>query len=70
MNSEFKTLVAIALIAIVVSLGKAMFHMTSSDGQSAQMVRALTARISLSVALFVFMLIAWHFGLIEPHGLR
>ena len=59
----------LALIAIVVSLGKALFHMTSGPDQSGQVVRALTMRISLSVALFVFLFLAWHFGLIAPHNL-
>ncbi|HUA90077.1 MAG TPA: DUF2909 domain-containing protein [Steroidobacteraceae bacterium] len=70
MNSEFKTVIAFVLIGIVASLGKALFHMSSSPEQSAQMVRALTVRISLSIALFVFLLVAWYAGLIEPHGLR
>jgi len=69
MSSEFKTLVAIVLIGIVASLGKAMFHMTAGPDQSGAAVRALTARISLSIALFALLLLAWHFGLIEPHGL-
>jgi hypothetical protein len=32
-------------------------------------VRDLTIRIGLSVALFVLLMLAWHFGLIAPHGL-
>jgi hypothetical protein len=31
------------------------------------MVRALTVRISLSVALFILLLVGAHFGWIEPH---
>jgi len=69
MSSEFKTLVAIALIAIVASLGKALFHLSSGPEQSEKVVRALTVRIALSIALFVGLLIAWQFGLIEPHAL-
>ena len=34
------------------------------------MLRALTLRISLSVALFVLLMIAWRAGLITPHGLQ
>jgi len=33
------------------------------------MVRALTWRIGLSVALFVLLMLAWYFGLIAPHGI-
>jgi hypothetical protein len=32
------------------------------------MVRALTVRISLSVLLFVLLMLGWAAGLIEPHG--
>ena len=67
MSGEFKVLVVAVLLAIVASLGKALFHMSSSAEQSEQTVRALTVRISLSIALFVLLLGAWHFGLISPH---
>ena len=67
MNGDFKTIVAVALIAIAASLGKALFHMSSGPDESGQVVRALTVRISLSIALFAFLIIAWHFGLVEPH---
>jgi cytochrome bd-type quinol oxidase subunit 2 len=70
MSSEFKALVAVVLVAIVASLGKALFHMSSSPEQSEQTVRALTVRIGLSIALFLLLLGAWHFGLISPHDLH
>jgi hypothetical protein len=69
MSSEFKILVAVALLAIVASLFKALFHMSSGPEQSAETVRALTIRISLSIALFLILIGSWHFGLISPHGL-
>jgi len=56
------------LIAIVASLGSALFHLSRS-GDSAKLVRALTVRIGLSLALFVLLMLAWYFGLISPHGL-
>jgi cytochrome bd-type quinol oxidase subunit 2 len=68
--NEFKVVVALALMGIVASLGKALFHMSSGPDQSAEMARALTMRIGLSVALFVFLFLAWHFGLVEPHALQ
>jgi|HubBroStandDraft_5_1064220.scaffolds.fasta_scaffold10231_3 hypothetical protein len=68
MNSEFKLLVAFLFLGIVASLGKALFHMSSGSSDSGQMVGALTLRISLSVALFLLITIAWHLGLISPHA--
>ena len=65
---SFKTLVVIALLAILFSLGKALFHLTSGKGEPSKTVRALTWRISLSVALLLLMLFAAHQGWIAPHG--
>jgi hypothetical protein len=67
MNSEFKVLVALLFVGIVASLGKALFHMSSGSSDTGQMARALTMRISFSVALFLLVAIAWRFGLISPH---
>ncbi len=67
-----KVLIVLVLVAIVASLGKALFHMSSGgagEGHSAMMARALTVRIGLSVALFVLLMVAWHFGALAPHGL-
>ena len=65
-----KILIAVALIAVVVSLGQALFAMSSGPQNSARVVRALTVRISVSVALFIALMVAWRLGIIEPHGLR
>jgi hypothetical protein len=65
-----KILIAVGLIIVVFSLGQALFAMASGPENSGRVLRALTVRISVSVALFVALLIAWHFGLIEPHGYR
>jgi hypothetical protein len=64
-----KLLIIVVLIAIVVSLGSALFHLARGSGDSHKMVRALTWRIGLSVALFVLLLLAFRAGLITPHGL-
>ena len=58
------------LAAIVASLGMALYHLSTGRGDSNKMLRALTLRISLSVALFVLLMIAWRAGLITPHGLQ
>lgn len=63
-----KVLVVVLLGFIVASLGKAMFHMSSGPEDSAKTVRALTVRISLSVALFIVLFVAWYAGALTPHG--
>ena len=64
-----KVLIILTLIGIVVSLGQALFSMTSGPSDDKKMVQALTVRVSLSVALFVLLLIGWRLGLVTPHGL-
>lgn len=64
-----KFLIIICLIGIIISLGTGLFHMVNDKGESKRMVRALTVRISLSVALFILLWIAYANGLIEPHGI-
>lgn len=34
-----------------------------------RMARALTVRIAVSVAVFLAVLLAWHFGVLKPGGL-
>ncbi|MGC4029219.1 MAG: twin transmembrane helix small protein [Steroidobacteraceae bacterium] len=62
--------VVIALLAIIASLGSALFSLTRSQGNSRSMVRALTVRVVLSVGLFLLLLAAWRLGYIQPHGLQ
>jgi hypothetical protein len=58
------------LVAIIASLGSALFQLSRGTGDSQKMLRALTWRIGLSVALFLLLLLAWRMGLIRPHGLN
>jgi len=62
------------LIAIVASLGTALLHLSrggqGSEDESRKLLRALTVRISLSLALFALVMLAWYFGLLQPHDLR
>jgi len=65
----FRLIVVGLLIAILLSLGRALYLMTTGKGDSGKMVRALTWRISLSVGLLLLMLFAAHQGWIMPHGI-
>jgi hypothetical protein len=62
--------IILVLIAIIASLGSALLQLSRGQGDSQKMLRALTWRISLSVALFLLLLLAWRMGLIRPHGLQ
>ena len=68
---EFKYLVIVILVLILISLGKALFHLSSSKpGESGRMVKALGVRIALSVLLFVLLLLAYSQGWIQPQRVR
>jgi cytochrome bd-type quinol oxidase subunit 2 len=69
METLIRLLIIGVLVAIVASLGSALFQLSRKSGDSRKLARDLTVRIGLSVALFVLLMIAWHLGLIAPHGL-
>jgi len=62
-----KLIVILMLVAIVVSLGTALYQLARGTGDSRRMLRALTWRIVLSVLLFVLLLLAYCAGFIRPH---
>ena len=65
----FKYLVIGMLVLILVSLGKALFHMTSNEQEAGtKMVTALAWRIGLSVALFLLLILAYYNHWIDPAG--
>lgn len=64
-----KIIIAIAFIAIIVSLGSALYHLVRHKDHSEQTVKALTLRIGISLALFVFLFLAFAAGWIRPHGI-
>ena len=57
------------LLFIIYSLGVAFVAFIKKDADSDKMLKALTFRIGLSIALIVTMMIGAQFGLISPHGI-
>ena len=62
-----QVIVMLLFLAVVASLLKAMFHMGRGD-EGRGMVRALAARIILSMTLFGLLYLSWHFGWVHPQG--
>jgi hypothetical protein len=60
---------AIFFVAILASLGVALFALFRRGDNSRMMLRALTIRVSLSVLFFLLLLLGWYVGLLKPHGL-
>ena len=63
-------IVPVFFIAILASLGSALFFIHRDKGKSSNMVRSLILRIVLSISLFVGIWIAHYFGLIQSTGIR
>lgn len=66
-------LVVFAFIAILGSLGTALYFMMKDgrDGKAktSHMARALAFRVGFSILLFICILVAWKLGYIQPTGL-
>ncbi len=66
-------LVALAFLAIIGSLGAALFFMmrggNAGKAKTGNMARALAFRVGFSILLFVCILIAWKMGYIQPTGI-
>ena len=63
-----KIIVVLFLLAIVGSLFSGLFFLMKDKGASERTVKALTVRVSLSVLLFILLMIGFATGLLQPHG--
>lgn len=68
-----KTVIVIALVLVLASLAGAGLFMLRKGGNPAsrdkRMARALVLRVGLSITLFLFILLSWYLGWIQPTGL-
>ena len=70
-----KYFVIAAFVAILLSLGSALFFMMRRDNasdnaqKSRRMARALALRVGFSIALFLVILLSYWMGWIQPTGL-
>lgn len=67
MNDGMRIVVVGLLLAIVASMGSALFQL-ARGGDSDRMVRALSLRVGLSIGLFLLLMISYWAGWITPHG--
>lgn len=65
-----KILVAIAFFLIIFSMGSALVYLMKDKGKSNRTVKALAFRVGFSITLFLLILLANHYGLIHPTGIR
>jgi hypothetical protein len=62
-----KIIVLLMFGLILFSLSKGLFFLLNNKS-SVKMAKALTWRVSLSLGVFAFLLLAFVFGWIKPHG--
>lgn len=64
----FKIMVVAVLLVIVTSLFSALYFLAKDKEGKSRTVKALTLRISLSIVLFILLLLGYYFGLIGTPG--
>lgn len=67
MSFIFKIIIILFFISIFFSLGSALYFLVRDKSGSTRIVKALTWRIALSIALFALLMIAFALGWITPH---
>ncbi|MCC7330561.1 MAG: twin transmembrane helix small protein [Gammaproteobacteria bacterium] len=58
----FKTVVVLMLLLVIGSLFSGLFFLYRDRGEGSRVVKALTLRISLSILLFIGLLLTYLFG--------
>jgi hypothetical protein len=61
-----KIIVIVLLLAIVISLGSGLFHLSRQDHDSGRVLKALKIRVALSMILIVFLVSSYYLGWITP----
>jgi len=59
-----RIVVILFLLAIVGSLGSALFYLVTDQGKSKRTVRALALRVGLSLTLFIILMVGHYLGFI------
>jgi hypothetical protein len=63
-----RVIILIALAGILLSLGSALVYLVRDKGTTNRTVNALTLRVGISVALFLFILFSYWMGWIQPRS--
>ena len=64
----FKIYILVLFILIGVSLVSGLFFLAKDESNSKRLVTSLTFRVTLSILLFISLLVGYKFGLVSPHG--
>jgi putative copper export protein len=65
-----KTILIVLLLCVIISLFVSMRNLTAKDPENQKkIVKSLTWRVALSLAIFILIIIASFFGYLQPHTL-
>ena len=64
-----KTIVFFTMLVILISLASGLVFLVRDEGKSKRTVKALSWRIGISLALFVFLFLAFSLDWIRPHAI-
>lgn len=64
-----KTIIFIVMLVILISLATGLIFLVRDEGKSKRTVKALSWRIGISVALFLFLILAFSLDWIAPHSI-
>jgi hypothetical protein len=59
-----RIVIILFIVAIVASMGSALYYMVTDRSGGDRMLRALALRVGLSVSLFLILMAGFYFGLI------
>lgn len=62
-----KIVIVALLVVILYCLGSALFFMLGKKSTPESMAKALTWRVSISLALFILLILGYYFGWITPN---
>ena len=65
-----RILALLFIVFILASLASALYYLIKDKGQSDRVVKMLTVRVALSLALFVLLMGGFYLGIIPQNGLR
>lgn len=64
-----KIIVILLLLFVLYSLGSGIYFLVKDRSQSKRVVKALTWRISVSILVFLILMLAYKMGWIVPHAI-
>jgi apolipoprotein N-acyltransferase len=65
-----RILALLFIVFILASLASALYYLIKDKGQSERVVKMLTVRVTLSLALFILLMGGYYLGIIPSNGLR